>query len=136
MCATTKNAPKLASLRENPAVALTIDTGVHPPRILLIRGRAELDFVDAIPDEYLQPTSSYEMTPSNGSNHQPYYGALKPLLEDHARLLAKAIGNRRPFASAVTTNRLMISPRTRPRSGCRGPCARTGPRPRAPRPRW
>lgn len=62
MC-TTKNAPKLAALRENPAVALTIDTEVHPPRILLIRGRAELDFVDGIPDEYLQPTSSYEMTP-------------------------------------------------------------------------
>ncbi|WP_132838215.1 pyridoxamine 5'-phosphate oxidase family protein [Streptomyces sp. BK205] len=61
MC-TTMNAPKLASLSENPAVALTIDTGVHPPRILLIRGRAELDFVDGIPDEYLQPTSSYEMT--------------------------------------------------------------------------
>ena len=59
---TTRNAPKLASLRENPAVALTIDTEVHPPRILLIRGRAELDFVDGIPDEYLQPTSSYEMT--------------------------------------------------------------------------
>ncbi|MFC8678337.1 pyridoxamine 5'-phosphate oxidase family protein [Streptomyces griseorubiginosus] len=61
MC-TTMNAPKLASLSENPAVALTIDTEVHPPRILLIRGRAELDFVDGIPDEYLQPTSSYEMT--------------------------------------------------------------------------
>ncbi|MFC8435114.1 pyridoxamine 5'-phosphate oxidase family protein [Streptomyces sp. NPDC057253] len=59
---TTKNAPKLAALRANPAVALTIDTEVHPPRILLIRGRAELDFVDGIPDEYLQPTSSYEMT--------------------------------------------------------------------------
>ncbi|GLP69265.1 pyridoxamine 5'-phosphate oxidase [Streptomyces sp. TUS-ST3] len=62
MC-TTKNAPKLASLRENPSVALTIDTEVHPPRILLIRGRAELDYVDGIPDEYLRPTSSYEMTP-------------------------------------------------------------------------
>ncbi|MFF7640731.1 pyridoxamine 5'-phosphate oxidase family protein [Streptomyces canus] len=62
MC-TSKNAPKLASLRENPAVALTIDTEVHPPRILLIRGRAELDYVDGIPDEYLQPTSSYKMTP-------------------------------------------------------------------------
>lgn len=61
MC-TTKNAPKLASLRQNPAVALTIDTEVHPPRILLVRGRAELDFVDGIPDEYLQPTSTYEMT--------------------------------------------------------------------------
>ena len=62
MC-TTRNAPKLASLRRNPAVALTMDTEVHPPKILLIRGRAELDFVDGIPDEYLQATSTYEMTP-------------------------------------------------------------------------
>jgi Pyridoxamine 5'-phosphate oxidase len=62
MC-TAKNAPKLPALRDNPAVALTIDTEVHPPKILLIRGRAELDFVDGIPEEYLQPTSSYAMTP-------------------------------------------------------------------------
>ena len=62
MC-TTKNAPKLPALRNNPTVALTIDTEVHPPKILLIRGQAELDFVDGIPDEYLQANSSYEMTP-------------------------------------------------------------------------
>jgi hypothetical protein len=62
MC-TSKNAPKLSALRKNPTVALTIDTEVHPPKILLIRGRAELDFVDGIPDEYLKATSSYEMTP-------------------------------------------------------------------------
>ena len=36
---------------------------MHPPKILLIRGRAELDFVDGIPDEYLQATSTHEMTP-------------------------------------------------------------------------
>ncbi len=62
MC-TAKNAPKLPSLRENPAVALTIDTEVHPPKILLIRGRAELDVVDGIPEEYLRATSTYTMTP-------------------------------------------------------------------------
>ncbi|MEV4618787.1 pyridoxamine 5'-phosphate oxidase family protein [Asanoa sp. NPDC049573] len=62
MC-TAKNAPKLPSLRRNPAVALTIDTEVHPPKILLIRGRAELDVVDGIPDEYLEMNSSYTMTP-------------------------------------------------------------------------
>jgi nitroimidazol reductase NimA-like FMN-containing flavoprotein (pyridoxamine 5'-phosphate oxidase superfamily) len=45
MC-TSKNAPKLPALRRNPMVALTIDTEVHPPKILLIRGRAELDSVD------------------------------------------------------------------------------------------
>jgi hypothetical protein len=61
MC-TTKNAPKLPSLRANPMVALTIDTEVHPPKILLIRGRAELDVVDGIPQEYLQMNGSYTMT--------------------------------------------------------------------------
>ena len=63
MCTTT-NAPKLAALRRNPAVALTIDTEVHPPAILLLRGRAELDVVDGIPDEYLQMNGSYQMTPA------------------------------------------------------------------------
>ena len=62
MCTPT-NAPKLPHLRANPMVALTIDTEVHPPTILLVRGRAELDVVDGIPDEYLEANTSYEMTP-------------------------------------------------------------------------
>ena len=61
MC-TAKNAAKVTALRHNPAVALTIDTEVHPPRILLIRGRAELDVVDGIPDEYLEMNGTYTMT--------------------------------------------------------------------------
>jgi len=62
MC-TAKNAAKLPALRSNPAVALTIDTEVHPPTILLIRGRAELDVVEGIPDEYMRASGSYQMTP-------------------------------------------------------------------------
>jgi Pyridoxamine 5'-phosphate oxidase len=62
MCTAT-NAPKLAALRHNPAVALTIDTEAHPPKILLIRGRAELDVVEGIPEEYLEMNGSYGMTP-------------------------------------------------------------------------
>lgn len=62
MC-TPKNAPKLASLRANPAVALTVDTESHPPRILLIRGTVELDVVDGIPDEFLEVNGTYKMTP-------------------------------------------------------------------------
>ncbi|MGI5184370.1 pyridoxamine 5'-phosphate oxidase family protein [Dactylosporangium sp. CA-152071] len=62
MCTST-NAPKLHALRANPMVALTVDTEVHPPRILLVRGRTELDVVDGIPDEYLQMNGSYAMTP-------------------------------------------------------------------------
>ncbi len=44
MC-TSKNAPKLTALRHNPAVALTIDTEVHPPKILLIRWPATRSLV-------------------------------------------------------------------------------------------
>ena len=61
MC-TPKNAPKLASLRQNPAVAITIDTEVHPPTLLLVRGTVELDEVDGIPEEYLEMNGSYAMT--------------------------------------------------------------------------
>lgn len=61
MC-TVPNSQKVTALRANPAVALTIDTEVHPPHILLIRGRAELDHVAGIPEEYLEANTSYEMT--------------------------------------------------------------------------
>ena len=60
---TAKNSPKLFSLRSNPAVALSIDTQVHPAKLLLIRGQAELDEVDDIPEEFLRMNGSYEMTP-------------------------------------------------------------------------
>ena len=60
MCTTT-NAPKLASLRRNPAVALTIDTEVHLPKILLLRGDAVLDEIEGIPDEYPKMNGTYEM---------------------------------------------------------------------------
>jgi hypothetical protein len=61
MCTPT-NAPKLAALRRNPAVALTIDTEAHPPMILLLRGHAGLDPVDGIPDEFLNFNGAYAMS--------------------------------------------------------------------------
>lgn len=45
-------AHKIAALRERPDVAITIDTSVHPPEILLIRGRAELTDVDGVAPEF------------------------------------------------------------------------------------
>lgn len=62
MCTST-NARKLPMLRDNPAVAITIDTEEHPPKVLLLRGNAELDAVDGIPEEYLQWNGVYKMTP-------------------------------------------------------------------------
>ncbi|WP_156759765.1 pyridoxamine 5'-phosphate oxidase family protein [Microbacterium karelineae] len=60
---TTTNAPKLRHLRANPGVALTIDTEDFPPKILLIRGNADLELVDGIPDEYMTTNNVMGMTP-------------------------------------------------------------------------
>ncbi|MDI1460585.1 pyridoxamine 5'-phosphate oxidase family protein [Catellatospora sp. KI3] len=45
--------PKVAALRANPKVALTVDTESQPPRLLMVRGTATLTLVDGIPDDYL-----------------------------------------------------------------------------------
>ena len=62
MCTAT-NAAKIKALQVNPDVALTIDTDDFPPNVLLLRGRAELEWVDGIPDEYLRMNDSSYMTP-------------------------------------------------------------------------
>jgi len=45
---TATNAAKVKALKVNDKVALTIDTTVHPPNILLIRGTASLETVDGV----------------------------------------------------------------------------------------
>lgn len=52
--ATAEGAPKIAALRVNPTVALTIDTETQPPVVLLVRGTVELEMVDGVPAEYLE----------------------------------------------------------------------------------
>jgi uncharacterized pyridoxamine 5'-phosphate oxidase family protein len=61
MCTAT-NAAKIKALQVNPEVALTIDTDEFPPNVLLLRGRAELEWVDGIPDEFIQMNDSSYMT--------------------------------------------------------------------------
>ena len=51
--ATVPKAAKVAALKKNPNVALTIDQGAFPPKVLLIRGTAEVGLVEGIPDGYL-----------------------------------------------------------------------------------
>ena len=102
MC-TAKNAPKLAALRHNPAVALTIDTEVHPPKILLIRGRAELDVVAGIPGEYLQMNGTYTMTPEQ---RVAWEAEVRSLYDGMVRIVvtpdwAKLIDFETTFPSAV-----------------------------------
>ncbi len=51
--ATVPTSAKVAALRKNPMVALTIDQGAFPPKALLIRGTAEVELVDGVPNGYL-----------------------------------------------------------------------------------
>jgi hypothetical protein len=102
MC-TPKNAPKLPALRQNPAVALTIDTEVHPPQILLIRGHAELDVVDGIPDEFLAMNGSSSMTPEQ---HTEWESEVRSLYDGMVRIVvtptwAKLIDFETTLPSAV-----------------------------------
>ena len=52
--ATAPKAAKVAALRKNPKVALTIDSGAYPPKVLLIRGTAEVEQVPGVPEGYLR----------------------------------------------------------------------------------
>jgi hypothetical protein len=51
--ATVPKAAKVAALRKNPQVALTIDVAAFPPKVLLIRGTAKVELVEGIPEGYL-----------------------------------------------------------------------------------
>lgn len=51
--ATASKAAKVAALRSNPNVALTIDKGAFPPKALLIRGTAEVELAEGVPEGYL-----------------------------------------------------------------------------------
>jgi hypothetical protein len=52
--ATVPKSAKVAALRKNPKVAITIDKGAFPPKVLLLRGTAEVELVQGIPDGYLR----------------------------------------------------------------------------------
>ncbi len=63
MC-TSPLSPKVRALSVNPEVALTIDTEVHPPKALLIRGVAHLETVPGVPEEYLRASTKTFDAPS------------------------------------------------------------------------
>jgi Pyridoxamine 5'-phosphate oxidase len=50
---TVPTSAKVAALRKNPRVAITIDTQGFPPHVLLIRGAATVELVDGVPDDYI-----------------------------------------------------------------------------------
>ncbi|MDP9222191.1 MAG: pyridoxamine 5'-phosphate oxidase family protein [Actinomycetota bacterium] len=52
-------ATRLAALRANPAVALTIDTDTFPPQSLTIRGQARITEIEGIAEEYAAAAHRY-----------------------------------------------------------------------------
>ncbi len=52
-------AARIAALRADPRVALTIDTEDSPPQGLTIRGEARISFVEGIADEYAAAARRY-----------------------------------------------------------------------------
>ncbi|WP_258724853.1 pyridoxamine 5'-phosphate oxidase family protein [Cellulomonas sp. NS3] len=53
--ATLPRSAKVRALRQNPRVALTIDTeSAWPPRVLLIRGAVRVERVEGVPDAYVE----------------------------------------------------------------------------------
>jgi len=52
-------AARVAALRANPVIALTIDTEGSPPRSLTIRGRAQIDEVAGLAPEYVASAHRY-----------------------------------------------------------------------------
>jgi PPOX class probable F420-dependent enzyme len=56
---TPPNAPKLKALAADPRVALTIDDNSWPYKVLLVRGRAEIDLLDDVGAEYALSAARY-----------------------------------------------------------------------------
>jgi hypothetical protein len=50
---TVPTAAKVRALRQNPRVAITIDTEGYPPHVLLIRGAATVEVVDGVPQAFI-----------------------------------------------------------------------------------
>jgi hypothetical protein len=61
--ATVPKSAKVRALKQNPRVAITIDTqNQWPPRVLLIRGAARVELVDGVPNAYIE--GSRKVTPA------------------------------------------------------------------------
>ncbi|WP_405060744.1 pyridoxamine 5'-phosphate oxidase family protein [Kribbella sp. NBC_01505] len=53
LIATVPKAAKVAALKKDPKVAFTIDTAAYPPKVLLLRGTAEVELVQGVPQGYV-----------------------------------------------------------------------------------
>lgn len=51
--------PKVKALARNPKVALTIDEDSYPPKVLLVRGNAQVELIEGVVPEYGEAARRY-----------------------------------------------------------------------------
>jgi Pyridoxamine 5'-phosphate oxidase len=79
---TAVTAPKVAALLAHPSVALTIDTMGPPARALLIRGTADTEIVDGVPQEYIAASAKS----LRGAELQGFEAAVRGVYKQMARI--------------------------------------------------
>lgn len=78
--ATVVRSAKVAAIRKNPRVALSVDRSGMPPRALLVRGAATVEIVDGVPDEYV--AAARKITPDEAM--QAWEAGVRALYEQMA----------------------------------------------------
>ena len=80
---TFPGSPKVAALRAQPDVAITIDTDSSPPDVLLLRGKAVVTDVPGVVEEYAAAAARYL-----GAGAKPY---LRQLERNNATMVRIAV---------------------------------------------
>jgi hypothetical protein len=78
--ASVMGSAKNDALRANPHVAITIDTEGYPPKTLLLRGTAQVEIVDGVPDVYVR--ASTRRLPED--QRQPWEEGVRALFDQMA----------------------------------------------------
>ena len=79
---TIPSSDKVAALRQDPRIALTVDA-YPPPCCLLVRGTAELREEDGVPDEYLE--ASFRTMPAD--QHAGFEEQVRALYDSMVRVV-------------------------------------------------
>ena len=81
---TATTSPKVRALSARPNVAVTIDTGTTPAdaKAVLVRGVAELDTVEGVPDEYLKGANKA----LDGVDHEEFEQNVRSMYDQMVRI--------------------------------------------------
>lgn len=83
---TATNAPKVAALRANPKVAITIDTSGFPPRVLLVRGTARQETVPGAPEDYIEAGRALIVRDTGEEGYEQWKAGVRSLYKEMVRI--------------------------------------------------